>query len=710
MGDKKMKMKLLALLLALVLFAALLPFASAAGELQASPTAATVTVNGKAVAFDAYNIQGSNYFKLRDLAFTLNGTAKQFSVGWDGANNAISLTSGQAYTADGTEMAGKGSGTKTASPTNAKIYLNGKEAAFTAYNIVGNNHFKLRDIGKAFDFAVTWDDGTKTIAIDTAVGYASRTYTNVWFDYTQEIAALNAKSTGFTVPAAADIGITVADEKGAAGVVIVPASGGSKTEYYLNALVAGNKLIFTGSDIKAVTVKSGTAVTEVPVSGGQFTVTPKTISAAKPLDEIISVTKQDDTVYNIHTLNEFLPGFNVTIGSTKPIAGVYSFTVDKCLLRVDTSGQLVYYRNFAHLSDNGLENFMPQDTPDGRFYTVSLELNPARGGIGFTNGMYIVMDENYKEINYVTLASNANQNHTHGEGYLDDHDFLLLGRDHWISLSYTPIKVDNLPAGGIGGNTAYVQANIIQEVKSGKVLHEYNLADYPELYAAAKENTKYAASAGDKTPNDFLDYTHANSVFIDPKDGNLLVSMRSQYALCKIDRETGDRIWTLGGALNDFKGLESFYDAAGNLFVGQHVAKYVPASIAGNDSTVSVFDNHTSYNANTSRVFVITLDETNKTASATVINGRDLDKLSDKKHWATHCAAFQMETKETCHMGWGSNITLDGNVSTIPTHAMITDYNIAKNLITFELSVTRNSHHAASKDFCFSYRIYKTAE
>ena len=33
----------------------------------ATPTASTVLVNGEKKAFDAYNIEGSNYFKLRDL-------------------------------------------------------------------------------------------------------------------------------------------------------------------------------------------------------------------------------------------------------------------------------------------------------------------------------------------------------------------------------------------------------------------------------------------------------------------------------------------------------------------------------------------------------------------------------------------------------------------------------------------------------------------
>jgi hypothetical protein len=108
---------------------------------------------------------------LRDLAFVLNGSAKQFAVGWDGAANAIALESGKAYTAVGGELEGKGAGNKTPTATTSKITLDGKEVKFTAYNIDGNNYFKLRDIGEAFDFDVTWDGAKNTIVIDTSKGY-----------------------------------------------------------------------------------------------------------------------------------------------------------------------------------------------------------------------------------------------------------------------------------------------------------------------------------------------------------------------------------------------------------------------------------------------------------------------------------------------------------------------------------------------------------
>ena len=43
--------------------------------------------------------------------------------------------------------------------------------SFAAYNIGGNNYFKLRDIGQAMNFGVDWDSTKRTIAIDTSKAY-----------------------------------------------------------------------------------------------------------------------------------------------------------------------------------------------------------------------------------------------------------------------------------------------------------------------------------------------------------------------------------------------------------------------------------------------------------------------------------------------------------------------------------------------------------
>jgi len=62
-------------------------------KITVNPTTSKVLVNGKIVEFEAYNINGYNYFKLRDLAQAVNNTEKNFEVTWDAANNAINLIS-----------------------------------------------------------------------------------------------------------------------------------------------------------------------------------------------------------------------------------------------------------------------------------------------------------------------------------------------------------------------------------------------------------------------------------------------------------------------------------------------------------------------------------------------------------------------------------------------------------------------------------------
>ena len=142
--------------------------------LSVEPSESSITVNGMKVYFDSFNINGSNYFKLRDLAYVLSGSEKQFDVTWDRAAKAISLASGNQYTAIGGEMSGKAMDSiYMAESTTSKIFVDGKEVSLTAYKIGGNNYFRLRDIGKIFDFGVDWDGASNTVAIDTGKQYKS---------------------------------------------------------------------------------------------------------------------------------------------------------------------------------------------------------------------------------------------------------------------------------------------------------------------------------------------------------------------------------------------------------------------------------------------------------------------------------------------------------------------------------------------------------
>ncbi len=124
-----------------------------------------VTLNGAKADLAAYTINGSNYFKLRDLAKALDGLNTNFEVKWNAAQQRIDLTSKTAYTAVGGEQAALPAGNKAATLTNAAVYLDGKPLSLTAYSIGGNNYFKLRDLGDALGFGVDWNANTMTMIL-----------------------------------------------------------------------------------------------------------------------------------------------------------------------------------------------------------------------------------------------------------------------------------------------------------------------------------------------------------------------------------------------------------------------------------------------------------------------------------------------------------------------------------------------------------------
>ena len=138
---------------------------------SATPTASKVFIDGVEVSFEAYNIGGSNYFKLRDLASAVNGSVKQFKVGYDEATKAIALASGEPYTSVGGEMAQGDGKQKAATSTASEIFLDSKKLELIAYNIGGNNFIKLRDLMKALDIYVGYDNTSKAITLDTNRSY-----------------------------------------------------------------------------------------------------------------------------------------------------------------------------------------------------------------------------------------------------------------------------------------------------------------------------------------------------------------------------------------------------------------------------------------------------------------------------------------------------------------------------------------------------------
>jgi len=133
-----------------------------------------VYVNDTAVEFQCYALKDedgndTNYVKLRDLAYWLNGTAAQFSVGWDGS---VNIVTGEAYAPDGSELSTPYTGDQFYTVNQAAVKVNGEPVELNAFVINdvtggGFTYFKLRDLGDALGFQVDWSL-EKGVYIETA--------------------------------------------------------------------------------------------------------------------------------------------------------------------------------------------------------------------------------------------------------------------------------------------------------------------------------------------------------------------------------------------------------------------------------------------------------------------------------------------------------------------------------------------------------------
>ena len=155
--------KLLPTLLALLLFCLALPCASAA---DVTPSPQKLSVDGTDVDCDKYNIDGSNYFKLRDLAYLLGKSDSRFSVAFDAESNAVTVVPGGDYVPVGGELERGRDLSKTAVASKQSVLINGAAGeGISVYNIGGNNYFKLRDLGSALGFTGAFDADTNTAII-----------------------------------------------------------------------------------------------------------------------------------------------------------------------------------------------------------------------------------------------------------------------------------------------------------------------------------------------------------------------------------------------------------------------------------------------------------------------------------------------------------------------------------------------------------------
>jgi hypothetical protein len=233
---------------------------------------------------------------------------------------------------------------------------------------------------------------------------------------------------------------------------------------------------------------------------------------------------------------------------------------------------------------------------------------------GLSTGTDYIYNDKYQQIATVQAGNGLSA---------DGHEFLITPQNTALIVAYTTATADLTSIGGPANQT--VIDGVVQEIniKTGKVLWQWNSADHVPY-----SQSEQPLPASPSTP---WDWFHINSVKLDT-DGNLLIDARDTWTGYKVDRHSGQIIWQLGGkaSANNFNiqaAPGQVLNKAGEITAWQHDFE------SQGNGIYTFFDNESAGAANTgagssstdqfgvSRAVTVKLDQ--RTHTATLINSFD---------------------------------------------------------------------------------------
>jgi hypothetical protein len=244
-------------------------------------------------------------------------------------------------------------------------------------------------------------------------------------------------------------------------------------------------------------------------------------------------------------------------------------TVGSYLLILNTRGQLIYYQSVA----GALDAWDFKQQPNGLLSYYSQK-----------DSIFYIMDSHYQVVDTYQA----------GNGYAADlHDLQILPNGNALLMIYDAETIDMRRVVWGGKADATVTGLVIQELDpSRNVIFEWRSWDH----------FSFGDSSAPLTDQK-IDLVHGNALSL-ATDGNLLLSSRALNEITKIDIQTGDVIWRLGGRANMFTFVN------GQPFAYQHDVRQLP------NGDITIFDNHgTPQSPAPSQGIEYKLDETNKTAA-----------------------------------------------------------------------------------------------
>jgi len=153
---------------------------------------------------------------------------------------------------------------------------------------------------------------------------------------------------------------------------------------------------------------------------------------------------------------------------------------------------------------------------------------------GLAKGTDYIYNDSYQPIATVNAGNGLSA---------DGHEFLITPQGTALILAYTTATADLTSIGGPANQT--VIDGVVQEIdiKTGKVLFQWNAADHVP-YSQSEQPLP-------ASPSSPWDWFHINAVKLDT-DGNLLIDARNTWTAYKVNHHTGQIIWQLGGKASSF--------------------------------------------------------------------------------------------------------------------------------------------------------------
>jgi len=202
----------------------------------------------------------------------------------------------------------------------------------------------------------------------------------------------------------------------------------------------------------------------------------------------------------------------------------------------------------------------------------------------------------------------------------------------FMSFSANAKKIDNYYTSEFDENaprkTQMVMGDdVIEFDREGNQLWRWSSWDYLDPFRIGYEMTEaYWPVRGFP---DHIDWTHGNGLEYDPRDDSIIINLRIQDALIKIDRKSGDIVWILGEPTDWSEELQKkLLTPVGQPFAWHYHAHNPRLTDSG---TIILFDNG-KYRARPFREF-LTPEET---YSRTVEYKVDEEKMTVEQVWASY--------------------------------------------------------------------------